>query len=175
MIRFDATLYGKMPAGIAGLPRTADGWPIPFFVATPRPGQALDLRLTSFDKPRLCHARKLCWICGEPLQDVVALVGGPQSVQHATYSDAPSHPDCAHYAAVACPILNGTYKRRTSDGLPGVVKPAGSIDELPAKVAVYCCRSYRVLLAPEDGVTIIFRPGKCCGITWYQGGKLLEK
>jgi hypothetical protein len=62
-----------------------------------------------------CLKRLLCQSCGEPLSDPLVLFVRPQDTARGYVAEPALHPQCARYAAAACPMLNGgaTHYRRT--------------------------------------------------------------
>jgi len=68
-----------------------------------------------------CVRRRLCQICGEALGPKVVVIARERDFT-AGYSAEPGmHPECAHYSAQACPMLNGrmTHYRSTPRALAG--------------------------------------------------------
>ena len=63
--------------------------------------------------------RKLCGICGRPLERDIWMVGGPGSAfhEHGAYLDPPMHHACAHYALRVCPYIASRYTGRIDDAL----------------------------------------------------------
>ena len=103
-----------MPARIAKLPRNDRGYPVPYFVAwfDGKP----DFRMIRPETMREARTRKLCWICGEPLNAQSTFVLGPMCMVNRTNSEPPSHRDCAEFAVHACPfMLHPAMVRREDD------------------------------------------------------------
>lgn len=67
---------------------------------------------------------RLCQACGDPHGDRMVLLCGPDQLAALTFDEAPLHPECAHYASGACPMVAGrmpTYadRARVSEGPRG--------------------------------------------------------
>lgn len=52
-----------------------------------------------------CVRHKLCGLCGQPQDSLVAFVGGIGGFQHRLYTDPPGHLDCMRSAIDLCPYL----------------------------------------------------------------------
>lgn len=100
-----------IPKRIARLPRAENGYPIPFFVPIIK-GKP-DFRVADEGKRLLCLKNCVCWICGQPLEKIVAFAGGSLSLKNRMFSDGPMHLDCAEFAMKVCPhILNKAMQRK---------------------------------------------------------------
>lgn len=154
------------PPALVRRPRTADGWPIPWFVAELTAGP-VDLRLACGHKRERAYHQRLCWVCGEPLSERIVFVGGPFSVLNRAFGDWASHPDCAVFSAQHCPFLNGRLARRGARAYPeGVQALPGSVEGRAGPVALYVT-GWPVRRAPEG----IFRPGPPRYLHWYRHGQ----
>ncbi|MGI5397055.1 hypothetical protein [Streptomyces sp. CA-251251] len=59
--------------------------------------------------------RRLCQICGQPLDERCYLIVRPADVVRGCSPEPALHPECLPYTAAHCPMLNGTathYRRR---------------------------------------------------------------
>ena len=81
----------QTPEAIAALPKDQRGYPIPFFVYRPEDGAEPDLRIADVRTKRLCHRKRLCWVCGRKLGETIAFIGGPKSVQQHVFADYALH------------------------------------------------------------------------------------
>ncbi|MGC5236958.1 cell envelope biogenesis protein OmpA [Streptomyces albogriseolus] len=71
----------------------------------------------SLDAERALAAflRRLCQICGQPLDERCYLIVRPADVVQGCSPEPALHPECLPYTAAHCPMLNGTathYRRR---------------------------------------------------------------
>ncbi|MEJ8654960.1 cell envelope biogenesis protein OmpA [Streptomyces sp. MS1.AVA.4] len=65
-------------------------------------------------RARTAFLRRLCQICGQPLNERCFLIVRPADVAQGVSSPPALHPECLPYAAAHCPMLNGTathYRR----------------------------------------------------------------
>src|SRR5262245_24259263 len=105
-----------LPPRMQRLPISAEGYPIPWFVAT-IDGKP-DFRCYTTEKIRGAIKFKKCWLCGELLGKHMTFVIGPMCAVNRTSADPPAHHDCATYAAKACPFLTQPRMRRHEKDLP---------------------------------------------------------
>lgn len=123
------------PQQILDLPRDDRGFPIPYF--THYEDGSPDLRVADGRKQVECRDGQKCWVCGQSNDGDKAFIGGIMSYRNRTYSDAPSHVECAIFSAKHCPHLNGSLKKRRTNDLPdGSVTPVGMIEARPENVIV---------------------------------------
>lgn len=93
-----------------------------------------DFRATHQAKWRRCWMELLCQLCGQRLTRPMVLFGGPRQIAPDGYHDeAPMHPECARYAAAACPMVSGrmdSYSARPvlSEGRRGATCPTPGCD-----------------------------------------------
>ncbi len=67
------------------------------------------------DRALTAFLRRLCQICGQPLDERCYLIVRPADVVQGCSPEPALHPECLPYTAAHCPILNGTathYRRR---------------------------------------------------------------
>jgi len=92
-----------MPERMRRLPITARGYPALFFAAVVD-GKP-DIRRVSAAKFHRCIKERLCWLCGEALDEVVTFVLTKEAAQDRIWTEPPCHRECAEYALVACPFI----------------------------------------------------------------------
>ncbi|MFF8932264.1 cell envelope biogenesis protein OmpA [Streptomyces longwoodensis] len=66
------------------------------------------------DKAHAAFRRRLCQICGQPLDERCFLLVRPADAAEGRSPEPALHPECLPYAAAHCPMLNGTrthYRR----------------------------------------------------------------
>ena len=163
----------QTPDAIADLPKDQRGYPIPFFVYRPEDGAEPDLRIADVRTQRLCHLKRLCWVCGRKLGETLAFIGGPKSVQQHVFVDYAMHLECAEFSMRTCPFLLGQSKRYAKAQRPSQAHaPAGMILERPEIMAIYLTRKYRTV---EVGQDVLFRPGKAVAVKWFRDGQRIER
>jgi hypothetical protein len=104
-----------MPWRIAQLPHDHVGRPVPWFVAY-IDGEP-DFRVIGDGKIYDALTFHLCWTCGQHLGKHASFLIGPMCALNRVSAEPPSHQDCAHYSAKACPFLTTPTMRRR-DKLP---------------------------------------------------------
>lgn len=126
------------PERMAGLPRDARGWIVPWFVEQLADG-SYDFRVASEYKRVVAVRHGLCWLCGQPLGKYRAFVLGPMCAINRTTSEPPCHRDCAAWAVQVCPFLSRPHARRRTDNVPdGVEQPGGlHLDRNPGVMLVW--------------------------------------
>jgi hypothetical protein len=104
-----------MPKSIAKLPIGPNGYPVPWFVAwvDDKP----EFRAADSNKLRMAVRQKLCWVCGQPLNNRLTFAIGPMCVVNRTSAEPPSHFECAEYSAKACPFLSRPAMVRREGGI----------------------------------------------------------
>jgi hypothetical protein len=114
-----------MPKSIAALPIGPNGYPCPWFIAwiDGKP----EFRAADSAKLRMAVRQKLCWVCGQKLNNRVTFVVGSMCVVNRTSAEPPSHFECAEYSAKACPFLSRPHMDRREGGIVGEVRPPGEM------------------------------------------------
>jgi hypothetical protein len=153
-----------MPAAIVRMPRDQRGYPIPFFLQ-----DAADFRVVCYAKKKLCHEKRLCWVCGEKLDKLLYFVGGRLSVMNHLFGDYAMHETCAEYSIRVCPMLNGTMASYRHSGLPEEAKKTGPGMVLvqPEIVAMYATKHYQVWKK-------IYKVGKAVDVRWFRNGERID-
>ncbi|MET8291502.1 cell envelope biogenesis protein OmpA [Streptomyces sp. NPDC005132] len=76
------------------------------------------------ERARTAFLRRLCQICGKPLEERCFLIVRPADADRGVSPEPALHPECLPYTAAHCPLLNGTATHyRTRPVLAG--HPAG--------------------------------------------------
>jgi hypothetical protein len=158
-----------VPENMRDLPLDDKSRIIPWFVAQVD-GRRDDLRVADGAKRVLGYRQKRCWLCGKPLDNPFAFVGGPLSVANRVFSDWACHVECAVFACRTCPFLNGTMSRRSARPFPEAAEAElqalpGFHPERPEYAAVYVT-SRDVELLPEG----LFRAGPPRWTWWFKMG-----
>jgi hypothetical protein len=159
----------QMPDRLRHLPISAEGYPVPWFVAWI--DGVPDFRIVDTDK--LVRAAKYhkCMLCGEPLGRFKTFTIGPMCAVNRTSSEPPSHHDCASYAATACPFLTQPRMRRNEKDLPEQRRePAGiMLRRNPGVTLLWTCVSYKPFRDSDGGV--LFRVGDPWNIEFMCQGR----
>lgn len=157
-----------MPAAVERLPRDARGFPVPWFVAYVD-GEP---HFPTMDGRKLMRAASgdRCWVCGGLLDRVRAYVIGPMCVVNRTSGEPPSHPECAHFAATACPFLTNPRRRRRPR-IDGQVEAGGiPVHRNPGVTVVWPTRGTQVRGDRRGG--LLFDIGPPRGeVAWYAHGR----
>lgn len=133
-----------MPVNIKRL-RVANSIPVPFFVAWVH-GKP-DFRLVDPIKLGACVSRKLCWICGIPLEgEANTFISGPMLAITRTSSEPPSHKECAVFAVKACPFLATPGKQYRVSNMPEGVHdtPGQMVKHNPGVALVWMSKFYAI-------------------------------
>lgn len=158
-----------VPHRMRKLPISDRGFPVPRFV--PWINGQPEFRGFDGEHMGLCVRLKRCWLCGEPLGKFMVFVIGPMCAVNRVSSEPPSHDDCAHYAAKACPFLTQPRMRRNEKDMPEHKGTAGvGIKRNPGVVLVWTTRSYRVFRAP-GGVGALFEVGSPTEVEFFAEGR----
>lgn len=145
------------------------GYPVPWFVC--QVDGRYDFRIVDARKFQPAVERRLCWLCGLPLQSRLAFTIGPMCVINRTISEPPSHQSCAEFALIACPFLTQQeVRRRETDLPPDARPPAGfGIMRQPGAACLWITKSYR-LMRENDG-RVLFRIGDPIAVSWWREGR----
>jgi hypothetical protein len=156
------------PPGIAALPLDNRGFPIPWFVHVDENGP--DFRILGAGKMGAAVRKQLCWICGRHLGRLKSFVIGPMCSVNRISAEPPSHPQCAVYAAQACPFLSHPMAKRPDRPTTVAVKqPAGiMLEHNPGVTLVWGTLSYRTIQA-NGGV--LFQLGAPERTQWFAHGR----
>jgi hypothetical protein len=155
-----------MPNRIKRLSVDERGYPIPWFVAW-QDGKPL-FPVADGKKMRMAIQQKLCWVCGEKLNENLVFVLGPMCTITRTSSEPPSHLDCATFSAMACPFLSKPRMKRMEEA-PGTVNPAGIfIKRNPGCCALWSTRSYTTF---ESGTGELIEVGEPTKVQWFAEGR----
>lgn len=158
-----------MPEFIARLPRDERGYPVPWFV-TWLDGKP-EFRVADGYKLRQAVKHRLCWVCGGDLDPKrFTFVIGPMCVVNQTTAEPPCHPDCAEFAAKACPFLNNPNSKRREANLPAesVDPPGCAIRRNPGVTALWTCSRYESFNAGNGSLIHIGPPA---AVTWWKLGR----
>lgn len=174
---YAARLSGiPIPSRIRALPVHPEmRLPLPWFCQQEPP----DFRVARGGALAQAHRRQLCWICGQPRYPKrMAFVVGAMCIVTGTASEPPSHPECARFAAQACPFLANPRMRRNEQGLRasdgtllgGLQESAGhSIQRNPGVAAILTTDHYKLFGDGRGGVLV--EMGKPLRVDWWREGR----
>lgn len=155
------------------------GYPVPWFVAWLGPDGAPlergegepDFRVVAPGAITDAYVNQLCWICGEPRRQYASFVVGPMCAINRTSSEPPSHPECAGWAACACPFLVRPHARRRDADLPeDAIEPAGiMLKRNPGVALVWSSIDWRPFPTPTGGR--LFHMGTPEEVAWFAHGR----
>ncbi len=148
------------------------GIPVPWFVAL-IDGKP-EFRVADGEKRVKAVMDQLCWLCGQRLTPPSVFVLGPISSLNRINSEPPCHPECAKYAALACPFL--ARPRMVRRDLPAAVKTDTSVDGVmidrnPGCVALWMTKGYRVISDGGGNGGWLINVGDPFTVTWYSQGR----
>jgi hypothetical protein len=141
-----------MPRRLRQRPRFK-GMPIPYTTFVGKDGSP-DFKVNDTQALLRCYQQRLCALCGQKLPEQIVFVGGPISVANRCFIDAAMHEDCALYAVGVCPYLANPH----GDYSEAVPKHSADADVhisyypmtgRPAKMAVYYCKGYEIIIHNE--------------------------
>jgi hypothetical protein len=158
------------PLAIQALPCDERGFPIPWFVHIDENGQS-DFRVIGFNKQRDALRQNLCWICGRKLRRVRAFVIGPMCVVNRVSAEPPSHPECADFAAKACPFLTRPLAKRNEHGLERhqtVAPPGIMISRNPGVTVIWWTLRFSLLRTSSGPLCRIGQPER---VQWFAHGR----
>lgn len=113
--------------------------------------------------------RKLCWICGQPIGEMMAFVIGPMCGINRTSAEPPCDVMCALYAAQNCPFLiTPKMKRMDVSNLETIDAPGTAIKRNPGCCAVWITQRYEVF---ESGNGPLIDIGEPRLVHWFAQGR----
>lgn len=157
-----------MPARIAALPVSPQGFPVPYFVQQ----DPVDFRVVRPEAFMAGAKQGRCWTCGQPRGRTFAFVAGPMCGLNRTSSEPPSHRECAEYAAKVCPFLARPAARRNEKNLPEHGPVAGfHLDRNPGVALVWVTRSFRPFRPHAGGAGVLIEMGEPLETLWFCEGR----
>jgi hypothetical protein len=166
-----------MPVRVAVLPRTKEGYPIPWFVPL-QPDGTRDLRFMGDVEWQSAVKDRRCWVCGQVLGKWLTFTIGPMCVINRITAEPPSHRDCAEYSAQVCPFLTKpAMVRRPRHELEAVLtQPAGVHSETNPGIAVTWTTTrfelFRVKPSDAPGAKPgwLIEIGPAAEVKWWRNG-----
>lgn len=160
-----------MPSRIRALPVHPEfRLPLPWFCQQ-NPADFRVVRPGAFNR---AHTQQRCWICGGPRYPKrLAFVVGPMCVVTGTSSEPPSHPECARFAAQACPFLANPRMRRNEKDLPAGEMPGVAIMRNPGVAAIVTTDRYDLFGDGRGGVLVAMGPPR--QVDWFREGRAASR
>lgn len=114
--------------------------------------------------------KKLCWICGQPMGEMMAFVAGPMCTINRTSSEPPCDVNCAIYAAQNCPFLiTPKMKRIDVSKIAGTTEAPGvALKRNPGCCGVWITKSYEVFQAGNGPLIELGEPRL---VHWFAEGR----
>jgi hypothetical protein len=157
----------ELPDRMKHLPLNDQGFPVPFFV--PWIDGKPEFRGFDGEKLGICVRHKRCWLCGEPLGKNMVFTIGPMCAVNRVSAEPPSHYDCAHYAAMACPFLTQPRMRRNEKDMPEHLDPAGiMLKRNPGCTLLWVTHNYKPFRAMGG---VLFNVGDPVRVEFYAEGR----
>lgn len=152
---------------LAKLP-VARGFPVPWFVAWVR-GEP---EFRAMDGQKLVKAlrKRLCWVCGQPLDFNATFVIGPMCAINRVSSEPPSHHECARWSARNCPFLTLRQLERREDETTQGWKSAGiSVRRNPGVTLLWTTPTWKPFSDGKGG--ILLELGEPTSTEWFHKGR----
>jgi hypothetical protein len=162
-----------IPARLAARPvDPSRGLPIPY--VNEHDDGSVNFALVNGGRVLECVRDRLCGLCGERQEFLVAFVGGPGGFHQRLYTDPPGHVDCARAALDLCPYLG--LERHQRRGLTEATAAPGFADMEKAQPVILAVTwAYDVALIGEPPA-LMFLPAAWMSATRfdYADGRLVE-
>ena len=168
-----ASRFPDAPLNIRRLPVEERGFPVPWFLAWGGVGEP-DFRFVHPSRAAQAVREKRCWICGGKLGRVNTFAIGPMCAVNRISSEPPSHPDCALFAAQACPFLSRPLAKRPPkpegyhehfDATPGIM-----IERNPGVTLLWGCLRFKTW-RPGLSPSVLFDLGEPIHLRWLREGR----
>lgn len=158
----------KLTDRIAKLP-IARGFPVPWFVAWVK-GEP-EFRAMDGAKHAKALRKRLCFVCGEPLDFNGTFVIGPMCAINRVSAEPPSHMECARWSARNCPFLTSRQLERREDettaGFSGIGGMA--IKRNPGVTLLWTTPKWNTFSDGQGG--ILLHLGDPVSTEWFSHGR----
>lgn len=92
-----------------------------------------------------CVQKKLCGMCGKPLDYWIAFIGGPESARSRAFLDPGMHVECAEYALDVCPwMIGGDGAAERTLAVPPTKETVDVEEGSSHRIGLYLCHDYKV-------------------------------
>lgn len=166
-----------LPPRMSRRPISNKGFPVPFFVTARDRDGNWDFRFVNPRTTEYCHNKRLCWLCGEPLERFrpFCFTIGPMCCINRVSSEPPAHIDCSVYANRACPFLTKPAMRRndadlTEDQKGAIITNAAGIAlaHNPGVSLMWITKKYEI---EPNGGGYLFSLGEPIELRWFALGR----
>ncbi len=155
-----------IPARMRRLPRF-HGMPIPYSTWIHPVSGVPDFKVNDESRRLRCIAKRRCAMCGETMNQEIAFIGGPGSIEQSQlFMDAGMHPACAFFAWKVCPYIvlgRGHAKTHKVDPRAALVVHAGIPTEPPERMGLMLTRSYSVVRQSDS---VYVKAGPAESVIW---------
>lgn len=155
-----------IPSRMRRLPRFM-GMPIPYSTWIHPETHVPDFKTNDEHKRRRCVARRLCAMCGERMNQKIAFIGGPGSIEDGQhFMDAGMHPSCAEFAWLVCPYIvmgRGHAKTHKIDPRAAVEVFRNIPTEPPERMGMMITTDYEIVDHPSGPIV---RAGAPESVVW---------
>ncbi len=176
------TMPGPIPNRVALRPRDHRGFIVPWFVAWMKDGFEVDegegvpdFRVIASNKLAIALNYRRCWICGEPMGQMVAYAIGPMCAATRTTSEPGNHRTCAEWAVKVCPFLSRPKMRRNEKALPDAMVPAAGdpIDRNPGVMALWITKGqgHKPFRPHAGNPGVLLQLADPVEVTWWREGR----
>lgn len=157
-----------LTARIAKLPIDR-GFPVPWFVD--RIKGKPEFRAMAVHKHAKALRKKLCWVCGEPLDFNGTFVIGPMCAINRVSSEPPSHLECARWSARNCPFLTMREPERRDDATTEGMRSIGgiAIRRNPGVALLWTTPNWNTFSDGNGGILI--KIGEPVATEWWARGR----
>lgn len=161
------TWLEPLTARLAKLP-VFRGFPVPWFVAKVKDG--FEFRAMDGAKHVKAIRKRLCWVCGEPLDFNATFVIGPMCAINRVSSEPPSHYECARWSARNCPFLTMRQLERREDEVTAAMSSPGiAIRRNPGVALLWTTPTWKPFADGMGGVLI--QLGDPISTEWFAKGR----
>lgn len=145
------------------------GFPVPWFVAKIK--DDYEFRAMDPRKHAKALSKRLCWVCGEPLDFNGTFVIGPMCAINRVSSEPPSHRECAVWSARNCPFLTMRQKERREDDFTKDAESIGghAIKRNPGVTLLWTTPDWKTFSDGNGGILI--KLGDPISTEWFSRGR----
>lgn len=165
-----ATQTVPVPASILRLPvDPVRKIPVPWFVAwiDGKP----EFRAMGPGKRVAAMTERLCWVCGERLDNRATYVIGPMCAINRISAEPPSHPACAEYSARVCPFLSRPHMERRENDMPMGGSPGIAILRNPGVTLLWTGRVPGARLISDGAGSFLYHLNPPIVVSWWAEGR----
>lgn len=155
-----------IPVRMRRLPRY-QGMPIPYSTWVHPETKIPDFKVNDETRRLRCIRKRLCALCGEHMNEKIAFIGGPGSIERGQlFMDAGMHPACAMFAWNVCPYIvlgKGHAKTHKIDPRAQVEVFADIPTTKPERMGMLITSNYDVVESPHG---LVVQAGPAESVVW---------